>query len=73
MSKRNNKSAYVQFLHFCRVLEYELGVVPQRIMGCCQSQMKGKGGIEDRRRVMDHFMPPGSSQQPRFTYRLEKA
>jgi len=64
-------SSQIQFLHFCRVLAYR--VVPQRIMGCCQSQMKGKGGIEDRRRVMDHFMPPGSSLQPRFTYRLEKA
>lgn len=41
-------------------------------MGCCQSQLKGKGGLDDKRRVIDHFMPPGASQQPRFTYRLEK-
>lgn len=39
-------------------------------MGCCQSQHKGKG--IDRRNVIDHFMPPGAPQQPRFTYRLEK-
>ncbi|MGB1604633.1 MAG: hypothetical protein ACPIOQ_68515, partial [Promethearchaeia archaeon] len=31
---------------------------------------KGKG--IDRRNVIDHFMPPGAPQQPRFTYRLEK-
>jgi hypothetical protein len=40
-------------------------------MGCCQSQLKAKG-VDDHRRIIDHFMPPGKPQEPRFTYRLEK-
>ena len=38
-------------------------------MGCCTSK---KNGLDDKRRIIDHFMPPGSSRQPLFAYRLEK-
>lgn len=36
---------------------------------CCSSK---KTGQEDRRRIIDHFMPPGAPLQPRYTYRLER-
>ena len=35
-------------------------------MGCCTSK---KSNMEERRRIIDHFMPTGPAMQPRFTYR----
>eukprot|EP00291_Cryptomonas_curvata_P027351 CAMPEP_0172205092 /NCGR_PEP_ID=MMETSP1050-20130122/32391_1 /TAXON_ID=233186 /ORGANISM="Cryptomonas curvata, Strain CCAP979/52" /LENGTH=283 /DNA_ID=CAMNT_0012883867 /DNA_START=23 /DNA_END=872 /DNA_ORIENTATION=- len=40
-------------------------------MGCCSSTSK-KVGLEDQRRMIDHFMPPGVARQPLYSYRLEK-